>query len=83
MMRTDQAIERIRSFAKSQGWRPSRYAKEAGLGINTLAGMNRQDWNPSADTLRRLEAVIPLSWQEDGNNRHPAPNVSEQGPRHD
>ena len=62
MKNVDHTITLVRAFANSRGWKPSRFAKEAGLGVNTLSGMNREDWNPSADTLRRLESLIPEGW---------------------
>lgn len=52
-------IARVRAFAQSRGWRKSRLAKEAGLADTVLRNFDRPDWNPTADTLRRLESIIP------------------------
>lgn len=55
----ERAIERVRAFRKAKGWSRTRYARLAGLGPNALAEIDERDWAPRADTLRKLEAVIP------------------------
>lgn len=55
----DAAIARIRAFATSKGWRKSRLATEAGMSDTTLRNFDDPAWSPTADTLRRLEAIIP------------------------
>ena len=60
---TDAAIARIRAFAAAQGWSRSRLANEAGIAATVLRHFGRPDWNPTADTLRKLEAPIPEGWQ--------------------
>lgn len=62
-MSIESAISRVRAFAFATGWAASRYAREAGLGETTLRGFDSETWNPTADTLRKLEAVIPDGWQ--------------------
>ena len=62
-MSIESAISRVRAFAAATGWAASRYAREAGLGETTLRGFDSDSWNPTADTLRKLEAVIPPGWQ--------------------
>lgn len=64
-MNTTTLISRLRSFAAEKGWRPSRFAKEAGLHANTLRAFARASWNPSLDTLRKLEAVIEREARDD------------------
>ena len=61
--RLDTAIERIRAYARAQGWKKSRLAKEAGMADTVLRDFERPDWNPTAETLRRLEAIIPSQWE--------------------
>jgi 3,4-dihydroxy 2-butanone 4-phosphate synthase/GTP cyclohydrolase II len=61
-MGIEDAIARVRAYAESKGWRKSRLAKEAGLKDTTLRHFDRPTWNPTADTLRRLEAVIPAEF---------------------
>jgi 3,4-dihydroxy 2-butanone 4-phosphate synthase / GTP cyclohydrolase II len=52
-------IERIREHLRQPGVFKSKLAEQAGLHANTLAGVERDDWNPTADTLKKLEAVLP------------------------
>ena len=58
----DAAIARIRAFATSKGWRKSRLAAEAGMSDTTLRNFDDPCWSPTADTLRRLEAIIPVDF---------------------
>lgn len=57
--RLDTAIERIRAYARAQGWKKSRLAKEAGMSDTVLRGFDQPNWNPTVETLRRLETIIP------------------------
>jgi 3,4-dihydroxy 2-butanone 4-phosphate synthase / GTP cyclohydrolase II len=59
MSSLDTAINRIRAYARKQGWKKSRLAKEAGMSDTVLRDFDKPDWNPTADTIRRLEAIIP------------------------
>ncbi len=61
--RLDTAIERIRAYARKQGWKKSRLAKEAGMADTVLRDFDEPDWNPTADTIRRLEAIIPAKFE--------------------
>lgn len=58
-MTVDLAIARIRAFAAFRGWSRARLASEAGMHDTTLRHFHEVDWNPRAETIRRLEAVIP------------------------
>lgn len=58
-MRIDQAINRIKAYVATCGMPKERIAEQAHLHRNTLVGMNRPEWSPNADTLRKLEAIIP------------------------
>jgi hypothetical protein len=62
-MITDQAIQRIRAFCADQKLSRNRLAIMAGLVESSIRHMDRPNWNPTADTLRALEAVIPADWQ--------------------
>ena len=57
----DSAIHRIRLHLASPGVTKKGFAEAAGLHPNTLQGVEREDWNPTADTIRALEAQLPLS----------------------
>ena len=60
---TDQVIARVRAFMAAQGWSSGQYARAAGLRDSTLRFMASPDWNPTVETLRKLEAPIPEGWQ--------------------
>jgi len=75
MTEIDGAIVRIKAYAAARGWSKSRLAKEAGVGDTTLRHFGRPDWNPTIETLRRLEAIIPVEFTPD-EKRHDAPRLS-------
>lgn len=62
-MSIEHTILRIRRYAAGQQWSRTRLAREAGLPHNTLKAFDLQTWNPTADTLRKLEAIIPADFQ--------------------
>ena len=51
-------IDRIRAFVGTGGISRSGLARAAGLHANSLRSMDDPDWNPTADTLRKLEAYL-------------------------
>lgn len=53
-----ETIQRVR-LALAQGEKPSVLAQKAGLHANTLYGAEREDWNPTANTLKALEPHLP------------------------
>lgn len=59
-MLIDESIDRVRSYAKDKGLKPAQLAALAGLHPNTLRHLNTDDWSPTSETLRKLEAIIPL-----------------------
>jgi transcriptional regulator with XRE-family HTH domain len=60
-------IDRIRLALKRDGVTPGGLARKAGLHRNTLYGVERDDWNPSATVLKALEphivAIEAGDWQ--------------------
>jgi 3,4-dihydroxy 2-butanone 4-phosphate synthase / GTP cyclohydrolase II len=56
-------IERVRALVTDGAESRSGLAKAAGLHANSLRNLDDDDWNPTADTLRKLEAYI--------DRRHP------------
>jgi ribosome-binding protein aMBF1 (putative translation factor) len=58
-MMIDQAISRVRAYRRHRGWSILRFAKEVGIGESTIRRMDHPSWSPTADTLRKLESVIP------------------------
>lgn len=53
-----QLIEKLRSLVTDGGLSRSGLARAAGLHANTLRDLDRADWNPTADTLRKLESYL-------------------------
>jgi 3,4-dihydroxy 2-butanone 4-phosphate synthase / GTP cyclohydrolase II len=53
-----QLIEKLRSLVNDGGLSRSGLARAAGLHANTLRDLDQPDWNPTADTLRKLESYV-------------------------
>jgi 3,4-dihydroxy 2-butanone 4-phosphate synthase / GTP cyclohydrolase II len=53
-----QLITKLRSLVKDGGLSRSGLARAAGLHANTLRDLDQPDWNPTADTLRKLESYL-------------------------
>jgi 3,4-dihydroxy 2-butanone 4-phosphate synthase/GTP cyclohydrolase II len=53
-----QILERVRSYLEEGGLTRSALARAAGLHANTLRDLGEPGWNPTADTLRKLEAFL-------------------------
>jgi ribosome-binding protein aMBF1 (putative translation factor) len=61
-MLIDQSLDRIRAYKKAMGWSVLRLATEAGVWENTLRKMDDPDWAPNTSTVRKLEGIIPASF---------------------
>jgi 3,4-dihydroxy 2-butanone 4-phosphate synthase / GTP cyclohydrolase II len=53
-----QLIEKLRSLVTDGGLSRSGLARAAGLHANTLRDLDQPDWNPTAETLRKLESYL-------------------------
>lgn len=62
-MDTAHLIARLRAYAAARGWNKWEFARQAGLRDTVLRHFDRPEWNPTVETLRRLEALIPEGWQ--------------------
>jgi 3,4-dihydroxy 2-butanone 4-phosphate synthase / GTP cyclohydrolase II len=51
-------IEKLRALVTEGGLSRSGLARAAGLHANTLRDLDQPDWNPTADTLRKLETYL-------------------------
>ncbi|WP_156839394.1 3,4-dihydroxy-2-butanone-4-phosphate synthase [Novosphingobium aquimarinum] len=51
-------IEKVRKLVSEGGMSKSGLARAAGLHANTLRDCTQDDWNPTADTLGKLERVL-------------------------
>ncbi|MDY0882284.1 multiprotein-bridging factor 1 family protein [Dongia soli] len=58
-MHIDLSISRVRHYRLAQGWSVLRLAKAAGVNESTIRKIDDPNWSPVADTLRRLERIIP------------------------
>jgi ribosome-binding protein aMBF1 (putative translation factor) len=64
---------RIREFRRMHNIAKSRLADMAGVSEGILRGMDEDDWNPTSQTLEKLEVVIPEAFEVKpvGANRRP------------
>lgn len=69
-------LDRFRSYRQAAGLSLSAFALKAGLSRSALAGMDRDDWSPTADTLRALESVVG-DWQPGEPVPEPLPAEAE------
>ncbi len=55
---SSQLIEKLRGLVNEGGLSRSGLARAAGLHANTLRDLDQPDWNPTTDTLRKLESYL-------------------------
>ncbi|HEX4695162.1 3,4-dihydroxy-2-butanone-4-phosphate synthase [Sphingomonas sp.] len=53
-------IDRVRDLVAAGGISRSGLARAAGLHANSLRSLDEAEWNPTADTLRKLESYLDL-----------------------
>jgi 3,4-dihydroxy 2-butanone 4-phosphate synthase / GTP cyclohydrolase II len=53
-----QLIQKVRNLVTQGGMSKSGLARAAGLHANTLRDLEEADWNPTAETLRKLETFL-------------------------
>lgn len=58
MTKVDEVMEKVRAAACRPGWSKTRLARVAGLGTNGLRDLFNTDYNPSYETLRKVEIAI-------------------------
>lgn len=59
MIHTDYAIARVKAYLKETGTARYRLAVMAGVPEGCVRNVEATDWNPTTDTLRKLEEAIP------------------------
>lgn len=69
-------LTRVRAALKQDGVTPAGLARKAGLHRNTLYGADRDDWNPTADVLTKLEPFVEAI--EAGNWNEPDADAPEK-----
>jgi len=68
LVNIDNTISRIKDFKATHRLSNNRLAKQAGLAEKTIRNMEDDSWNPRAETIRKLEAVIPGDFIGGGDN---------------
>ena len=63
----DHTIQRIRAFRLEQGLTINALANLAGVGTNSIRNLDEPTFNPTARTLRRLEALLAPEIDETGS----------------
>lgn len=59
------SIKTVRAYRHAMGWSIVRLGTEAGIGESTLRRMDRDDWNPTSEILKRLEGIVPKDFDPD------------------
>lgn len=67
-----QSKSRVRAWLASAEESRAKIATQAGVHEKTIRLATTEKWNPTADTLARLEALIPHDWQPEGKSRRAA-----------
>jgi ribosome-binding protein aMBF1 (putative translation factor) len=60
----DQSIQLVRSFLSNEGVAKSRLATMAKVPEGCTRTILNEDWNPTIDTLRKLESALPESYRK-------------------
>ncbi len=66
----DYTIQRIRDFRKSMGYARFRLATLADLSENAVRKMDSKNWNPTLETLKKLESLIPPDFTPPKSGKH-------------
>lgn len=53
-----ESLDRIRRAVTDGGLKKSKLAEEAGLRIDALTGIEKEDWNPRAATVEALTGAL-------------------------
>lgn len=59
----ESSVARIRAFARARGYSLNGLAEFAGLSESTIRHLYAEDWNPTRNTLRKLEAVVSTDFE--------------------
>jgi len=63
IMIIDQSIARVRAYREMTGMTIPAFARLARMNESTIRSMDLQSWNPTKDTLLKLESVIPATFK--------------------
>lgn len=70
MTEIDAAISRIRAAIDQSRVPPARLARAAGLSVNALRGVRREQWDPRASTLNRVLVWLDANRAEQAGGAH-------------
>lgn len=62
MIHADCSIARIRAYLKDSGVSKSALAERAGIYEACIRKVLTSEWNPTIDTLRKIEGAIPTEF---------------------
>lgn len=68
----DQSKSRVRAWLTNTKGPKARIAADAGIDEKTIRLAIKGKWNPTAETLAKLEALIPQDWQPEGKRARAA-----------
>jgi ribosome-binding protein aMBF1 (putative translation factor) len=68
-MSIDANLNRIRAWRQHKGYAIYRLAALAGVNEAAIRKMDRPEWNPTANTIRKFEAVIPVEFTQGVNDQ--------------
>ena len=63
MLHIDISVHRICAFAETRGWSAEKYGQAAGIPASTARDVLKQRGNPTKNTIRAMEAVIPRGFR--------------------
>lgn len=55
----ERAIARLRAYREANHVSKHKLARMAGLGKNTLAGLDDPEWRPAISTIEAVERIVP------------------------
>lgn len=61
-MSVERSIQRIRAWRQIHNMSKSSLARASGVSRRTLVDIDSEGWNPLAETLKKLEKLIPPRW---------------------
>jgi len=67
----DQSIQLVRSFLDKEGVAKSRLAAMAKVPEGCTRAILNEDWNPTIDTLRKLESALPDNYRTTKKSKKP------------
>lgn len=67
-MSIDANLNRIRSYRREYNLARYRFACMAGVNEAAIRNIDTPNWNPTANTIRKFEALIPAGYMAEAND---------------